>query len=126
MFSCLVLFPQSGGQAEMETQLQSDRQDPPQEHLREGDQSSDQAQPQTSASAEARSGNLVPEETPMDYQDKDDPASQHQAKLLWKPIPPLLPDTHRDSTSETRDQSCQTDERLQQSSAGSHGHNTGG
>lgn len=106
-----------------ETQPQSDTQHAPQEQPPEGDQSSDQAQLQTPASAEVPSENLDQED--MD-QDKDDPASQHQAKPLWKPIPPLLPDPHRDGTSMTRDQSCQTDERLQQTSAGSHGHNTGG
>ncbi|XP_070709931.1 zinc finger protein 800b [Pempheris klunzingeri] len=112
---------QTGGQTEMEeAQLQSDAQHPPQEQPQETDQSSDQVQLQTSVSVEARSENLDQEETPM-----DDSASQHQAKPLWKPIPPLLPEPHMDGASETRDQSCQTDERLQQSSIGSHGHNTG-
>lgn len=127
MFSCLVLVPQSGGQAEMEEdQLQSDTQHAPQEQPREGDQSSDQAQVQTSASTEALSESLDPEEPPADVQEKDDSAAQLQAKPLWKPIPPLLPETHRCGTTEVRDQSCQTEERLQQTSGGSHGHNTGG
>ncbi|XP_051248993.1 zinc finger protein 800b isoform X1 [Dicentrarchus labrax] len=112
--------PQSGGQAEMEEgQLQSDTQPPPQEATPEGDQPCDQAQLQTPASAEAPSGDLDPEESPIDVQEKDD--SSAQAKPLWKPIPPLLPENQ----TETRDQSCQTEERLQQTSAGSHGHNTG-
>lgn len=127
MFSCLVLVPQTGGQAEMEEgQLQSDTQHAPQEQPQEGDQSSDQAQVQTSASAEALSENLDQEEPPVDVQERDDSAGQLQAKPLWKPIPPLLPEPHRSGNTEVRDQSCQTEERLQQTSAGSHGHNTGG
>ncbi|XP_029350764.1 zinc finger protein 800b isoform X1 [Echeneis naucrates] len=121
---------QSGGQAEMEEgQLQSDTQHPPQAGPHEGDQSSDQAQLQTPASAQVLAENWDQEETPMDVQEKDDPAtlSQLQAKPLWKPIPPLLPEPedNRSTATDTRDQSCQTEEQLQQTSASSHGHNTG-
>ncbi|XP_038594676.1 zinc finger protein 800b isoform X1 [Micropterus salmoides] len=119
---------QSGGQAEMEEgQLQSDTQRPHQEQPREGDQSPDQTQLQTSVSVEALSENLDQGEPPVDGQEKGDSAAQLQAKLLWKPIPPLLPvpGQHRSNTTEVRDQSCQTEERLQQTCAGSHGHNTG-
>lgn len=133
-FYCKILSyvfciqPQSGGQAEMEEgQLQSDTQRPHQEQPREGDQSPDQTQLQTSASVEALSENLDQGEPPVDGQEKGDSAAQLQAKLLWKPIPPLLPvpGQHRSNTTEVRDQSCQTEERLQQTCAGSHGHNTG-
>ncbi|XP_044042248.1 zinc finger protein 800b isoform X2 [Siniperca chuatsi] len=118
---------QSGGQAEMEEGQQSDTQHPPQEQPQEGDQLSDQAQLQTNASLEALLENLDQEEPPVDGQEKGDSAAQLQAKPLWKPIPPLLPEPghHRSSTTEVRDQSCQTEERLQQTSASSHGHNTG-
>uniref|UniRef100_A0A3Q3VVL1 C2H2-type domain-containing protein n=1 Tax=Mola mola TaxID=94237 RepID=A0A3Q3VVL1_MOLML len=47
-------------------------------------------------------------------QDKGGSVTQCQAKLLWKPIPPLLPE----SQTKTKDQSCQTEE---QNSTGSHG-----
>lgn len=104
-----------------EGQLQSDTQQPPQEEApQKGDQSSAQAPLQTSTSAKALSSSLDEEETPTNLQEKGNSASQ--AKPLWKPIPPLLPETH----TETRDQSCQTEEQLQQTSTGSHGHNTGG
>ncbi|CAN9508230.1 unnamed protein product [Ophioblennius macclurei] len=47
-----------------------------------------------------------------------------QAKPMWKPIPPLLPEPHRTGgNSRTRDQSCQTDE---QTSAYKHGFNNAG
>ncbi|XP_022604850.1 zinc finger protein 800 [Seriola dumerili] len=116
-------LPQSGGQTEMEEgQLQSDTQHPPQAQPHGGDQSSDPAQLQTSASAEALSENWDEKETPMDVPEKGDSASQ--AKPLWKPIPPLLPEpeNHRSTATETRDQSCQTEEKLQQTSAS---HNKG-
>ncbi|XP_040886404.1 zinc finger protein 800b isoform X2 [Toxotes jaculatrix] len=110
-----------------EGQLQSDTQQLPQAQPEGGDQSSDQAQLQAAASAEALPENWDQKETPMDIQDKSDSASQNQAKPLWKPIPPLLPEPNhqRGATTETRDQSCQTEEQLQQTSAGSHAHNTG-
>uniref|UniRef100_A0A3Q3VMP6 C2H2-type domain-containing protein n=1 Tax=Mola mola TaxID=94237 RepID=A0A3Q3VMP6_MOLML len=40
-------------------------------------------------------------------QDKGGSVTQCQAKLLWKPIPPLLPE----SQTKTKDQSCQTEEQ---------------
>lgn len=122
MFSCLVSVPQSGDQAEMEEdQLQSDTQPPVKEEAREDDQASNEAQPQTSDPPEDQT------ETPTDVQERSDPASLLQSKPLWKPIPPLLPEPHRNGAAETRDQSCQTEERLQQTdAAGSNGHNTGG
>lgn len=100
-----------------EGQPQSDPQPPPpEEDPQEGVQSSDQ----TSASAEVLSENLDQEETSI-VQEKGNSGSQSAAKPLWKPIPPLLPEPH----AETRDQSCQTEEWFQQTSAGSHAHNTG-
>ncbi len=106
-----------------EGQLQSDTQHPPQEEApREGDQSSDQVPLQTLVSAKAQPEILDQEETPLDIKDRINSAAQSQAKLLWKPIPPLVPESH----TETRDQSCQTEERLLQTSASSHGHHTGG
>ncbi|GAA6230684.1 zinc finger protein 800 isoform X2 [Lates japonicus] len=117
---------QSGGQTEMEEgQLKSDTQHQPQAQTCGGDQSSDQAQLQTPASAEAPSENWDQKEAPMDIQEKGDSATQ--AKPLWKPIPPLLPEpeNHGSATTETRDQSCQTEEQLQQTGAGSHAHITG-
>ncbi|AWO98018.1 putative zinc finger protein 800 [Scophthalmus maximus] len=113
-----ALRRQSGGQTEMEeAQPLSDAQQPPQEQPHGEDQSSERAELGTSASAEALSENWD--------QEKDDSAAQ--ARPMWKPIPPLLPDPeHHGSTSTgTKDQSCQTEEHLQQTSAGSHGHNTG-
>ncbi|KAI3366791.1 hypothetical protein L3Q82_009454, partial [Scortum barcoo] len=121
---------QSGGQAEMEEgQLQSDTQHASQVQPvvpREGDQPSAQAQVHTSASTEALLENPRDQgEPPMDVQEKGDSAANLQAKPLWKPIPPLLPEPHRSGNTEVRDQSCQTEEQLHQTSAGSHGHNTG-
>ncbi|XP_047194585.1 LOW QUALITY PROTEIN: zinc finger protein 800b [Hippoglossus stenolepis] len=116
---------QTGGQTEKEEgQSQSDTKPPPQEQPRGGEQSSDDAPLPTSAPAEELSENLDQKETPMDVQEKGDSG---QAKPMWKPIPPLLPEPEDQgsTTGETRDQSCQTDEQLQQTSAGSHGHNTG-
>ena len=102
----------------------SDAQPPVKEEARGGERPSDEAQLPTSDPAEAPSDQ---KETPMDVQERGDPASQLQSKPLWKPIPPLLPEPHRNGTAGTRDQSCQTEERLQQTdAAGSNGHNTGG
>lgn len=113
----LVLISQSGGHTEMEeVQLHSDTRHPAQE----GDQSSDQTHLQ--ASAETLSEKCNQMETPMDMQEKGD----SQSKPLWKPIPPLLPKTDGSVATETRDQSCQTEEQLQQTSACKNGHNTGG
>lgn len=121
-----VLVPQTGGQTEMEeVQPQSGTEPPPQEEPQGGDLSSDEAHLQTSALV-LPSESLDQKETQMDVEEKGDSAAQLQAKPLWKPIPPLLPEPRSSSTSETRDQSCQTEEQLQQTSAGSHGHNTGG
>ncbi|XP_071359000.1 zinc finger protein 800b isoform X2 [Trachinotus anak] len=115
----------SGGQTEMEeAQLQSDTQHAPQTQPHGGDQSSDQDQLQTSASAEVLSENCDQKEVPMDVEEKDDSSALAQPPAKWKPIPPLLPEPeHQGSTATgTRDQSCQTEEQLQQTSAG---HNTG-
>ncbi|XP_059181776.1 zinc finger protein 800b [Centropristis striata] len=104
-------------QVEMEEgQLQSNTQPSPQEEPQGGGD-----QP----SVETQHEPLDQEETQMDVHEKDDSVSQLQAKPLWKPIPPLLPESQRGRATETRDQICQTEERLQQTSAGSHGHNTG-
>ncbi|XP_067437454.1 zinc finger protein 800b isoform X2 [Thunnus thynnus] len=119
---------ESGGQTEMEEgQLQSDTQPSPEAKPHGVEESSDQTQLQTSASAEELSENWDQTETPMDIQEKGDSAAQPKGKPLWKPIPPLLEpsDSNRSTTTKTRDQSCQTEEQLQQSSASCHGHNTG-
>ncbi|KAL3977345.1 olfactory receptor [Sarotherodon galilaeus] len=116
---------QSGVQPEMEGgQLHSDTQHQ-QVQPRRGDQCSDQPHLQTSASAEALPVKWDQKETPVDVQERGNSAGQHQGKPLWKPIPPLLPEPHRNSTTETRDQSCQTEEQLLQTSACKHGQNTG-
>ncbi|KAF3705066.1 Zinc finger protein 800 [Channa argus] len=120
--SSYSLRRQSGGQMETEMeegQLQSGTQHSPQLHPQGGNQSPDQTQPQTSA--EAVLENWDQKETPMDVQ--ADPGAQSQVKPLWKPIPPLLPEPEpcKSTTTETRDQCCQTDE----TSSSSHGHNTG-
>ncbi|XP_060933259.1 zinc finger protein 800b [Limanda limanda] len=114
---------QAGGQTEKEKeegQSQSDTKHPPQEQPRGGDQPYDDAQLRTSAPAEELAENFDQMETPMDVQEKGDSG---QAKPMWKPIPPLLPEPEdsESTTSGTRDQSCQTDEQLQQTSD----HNTG-
>ncbi|KAM7378179.1 hypothetical protein PAMA_013193 [Pampus argenteus] len=117
---------ESGGQTEMdEGQLQSDTQQSPEPKLHGGEESSDQTQLQTSASAEALPENWDQTEA-MDAQEKEDSAGQ--GKRLWKPIPPLLPEpseSNRSTTTETRDQSCQTEGQFQQTSTSSHSHNTG-
>ncbi|KAF7658183.1 hypothetical protein LDENG_00016240 [Lucifuga dentata] len=119
---------QSGGQAEMEEgQLQSDAHQPPQAQPPAREQSPDQAQPQSPTSTEAPTENHQ-RETPVDWQEKEDSAaeSQPQVKPLWKPIPPLLPEPEPDgSIAATRDQSCQTEEQLLQTSASSRSHNPG-
>ncbi|XP_030575558.1 zinc finger protein 800b isoform X2 [Archocentrus centrarchus] len=107
-----------GGQLHSDTQHQ-------QVQPKRGDQCSDQIHLQTSASAEALLVKYDPTETPVDVQERDNSAAQHQGKPLWKPIPPLLPEPHRSTTAETRDQSCQTDEQLQQTSACKHSQNAG-
>lgn len=105
---------------------QSGTQHPSQTQPHGGDQSSDLFQLQTAASAEALSENWNQKEIPVDVQEKADPTAQNQpqAKPLWKPIPPLLPEPepHQSTDTKTRDQSCQTDE----TSSNSHGHNGGG
>lgn len=116
---------QSGVQPEMEGgQLHSDTQHQ-QVQPRHGDQCSDQLHLQTSASAEALPVKWDQKETPVDVQERGNSAGQHQGKPLWKPIPPLLPEPHRNTTTQTRDQSCQTEEQFLQTSACKHGQNTG-
>ncbi|XP_068442959.1 zinc finger protein 800b [Clinocottus analis] len=113
---CLRRLESAAQTENEEGQPQSDTQHPAQQEPREGDQSSDQTQLQTSASAEVPSEDLDQIETPEEVEEKDDTAAQLQAKPLWKPIPPLLPELHRNGNSKTRDQICQTEE---------HGHNIG-
>lgn len=103
-----------------EGQLQSDTQHPPQEDaLQKGDQSTALASLHTSASAKTLSSTLDQGEMLTSVQEKGGSVTQCQAKLLWKPIPPLLPENQ----TKTKDQSCQTEE---QNSTGSLGHNEGG
>lgn len=98
-----------------EEQPQSNTQHPPQEEAaRRGEQPSPQAPLPTSTPAKG-SPPSTDQESPINTPEK---SPQSQNKLLWKPIPPLVPEMH----SKTRDQSCQTEE----SSADSHGQNTGG
>lgn len=113
VLSCFV--SQSAGQTKME----EDTQHPP--------QGEEQLSDQTSVPAEAQPENSDEKETPMDIQEKSDSNGHPLAKPLWKPIPPLLPDTQRSAAvTETRDQSCQTEEEFQQTNGWSHGHKTGG
>ncbi|XP_074554502.1 zinc finger protein 800b isoform X2 [Halichoeres trimaculatus] len=116
--SSLCQHRQSAAEEEMEEgPLNSDAQHPPQEQPREGAQASDQTQIQSSASNEASSETNQKEDL-MDVQEKNDPAALIQTKPLWKPIPPLLPTPQSSDTSQTRDQSCQTEEQLQHHSNG--------
>ncbi|XP_072233373.1 zinc finger protein 800b isoform X2 [Leuresthes tenuis] len=113
---------QSGGQTEMEEgPLHLDTKHPPQAQPREGDQ----IHVETSATAGLSSESLDQVETLMDAQEQTDSANQPQAKPLWKPIPPLLPESQRGTATDMRDQSCQTEEKFQQTTACNHGHNTG-
>ncbi|XP_020499715.2 zinc finger protein 800b isoform X1 [Labrus bergylta] len=115
--SSLCQRRQSGGEAEMEEdQLNIDAQQPSQEQPKEEEQAHDETQLETSALAEAPSENLDETETTMDIQEKDDSPTQLQAKPLWKPIPPLMPEPHSGNSTGTRDQSCQTEDNS---------HNTG-
>lgn len=98
-----------------EDQIQSDSQHPSQEETsQKAEQSPPQAPRQTSAPASPSS--LDQEESLTKVQG---PASLSQSKLLWKPIPPLLPEAH----ARTKDQSCQTEELT---SNLCQDHNTGG
>lgn len=97
-----------------EDQIQLDSQE---EASRKAEQPPAQAPPQTSAPASPSS--LDQEETLTKVQEKGAPASQSRSKLLWKPIPPLMPEAH----ARTKDQSCQTEEKA---GAPSQGHHTGG
>ncbi|XP_003972951.2 zinc finger protein 800b [Takifugu rubripes] len=105
---------QSAGPAEMEEDpIQPDLQGPSQEEASgKAEPPPAQAPPHTSAPASPSS--LDQEEALTKAQEEGLSACQSQSKLLWKPIPPLLPEAH----AKTKDQSCQTEE---QSSA----HNTG-
>lgn len=101
-----------------EDQVQPDPQRPPQE---ETSGKAEQPPPQAplQASAPASPSSLDQEESLTKVQEKGVPGSQSQSKLLWKPIPPLLPE----AKARTKDQSCQTEELT---STPSHAHNTGG
>lgn len=96
-----------------EDRIQLDSQE---EASRKAEQPPAQAPPHTSAPASPSS--LDQEETLTNVQEKGVPASQSQSKLLWKPIPPLMPEAH----ARTKDQSCQTEEKT----GSSQGHHTGG
>ncbi|KAM4712113.1 zinc finger protein 800b [Anableps anableps] len=111
---------QGGGQTDME-ELNLDTQHPPQAQPKGGDQ----ILIQNSSSAGILTENWDHKETPAEAQEKSDTAALPQAKSLWKPIPPLLPEPHRSTSTETRDQSCQTEEQGQPTTANSHGHNSG-
>lgn len=101
-----------------EEQVQPDSQRPSQEETsRKAEQPPPQAPLQ--ASAPASPSSLDQEESLTKVQEKGVLASQSQSKLLWKPIPPLLPEAH----ARTKDQSCQTEELT---SAPSHAHDPGG
>lgn len=100
-----------------EGQTQPDPPRPPQEP-KGGDQPSEPAPLQPPAPSEAPSEGSDQKEPPGDEEETGDSASQLQAKPLWKPIPPLLPESNMSENGRTRDQICQTD--------GSEGHNSGG
>lgn len=97
-----------------EDQIQTDLQE---DASRKAEQPAPQAALQTSAPASPSS--LDQEESPTKVQEKGVLVSQSQSKLLWKPIPPLLPE----ALARTKDQSCQTEELT---STPSHVHATGG
>ncbi|RVE56757.1 hypothetical protein OJAV_G00224690 [Oryzias javanicus] len=62
-----------------------------------------------------------PQDTEMEVDEKGDLGAHPQAK--WKPIPPLLPDSqehHQDPSAKTRNQSCQTEEQLEDATTCSH------
>ncbi|XP_061125025.1 zinc finger protein 800b [Syngnathus typhle] len=59
-----------------------------------------------------------PPEAPGDILAKGD--SSALAKPLWKPIPPLLPEPDKGPAPDTRDQSCQTEDWLKQTTPGTH------
>ncbi|XP_043964134.1 zinc finger protein 800b [Gambusia affinis] len=111
---------QGGGQTEME-ELNVDNQHPPQGQSKAGDQ----ILIQNSSPAGSLLENCEHKEAPVEAQEKSDISGQLQAKSLWKPIPPLLPEPHRSTSTETRDQSCQTEEQGQPTAANNNGHNTG-
>lgn len=101
-----------------EDPVQPDLQGPSQEEAsRKAEQPPAQAPPH--ASAPASPSSLDQEEALTKAQEKGLSACQAQSKLLWKPIPPLLPEAH----AKTKDQSSQTEEP---SSTPGQGHNTGG
>ncbi|XP_041833853.1 zinc finger protein 800b [Melanotaenia boesemani] len=100
-----------------EGQLHLDAQHPPEAEPR----GADQIHLQTSAGPLSESWDH--KETEMDVQEKNDCGAQ--AKPLWKPIPPLLPETYTGEAGETRDQSCQTEEQFQPATACNSDHNTG-
>ncbi|XP_037552210.1 zinc finger protein 800b [Nematolebias whitei] len=113
---------QGGGRTEMEKgQPSLDSQPSPQGQPR----GEDQIHPQTSALPGLPSESLDYKETPEDAQSTSDSADHLQAKSLWRPIPPLLPEPQRDPTSESRDQSCQTEETFPPTTAYNYSHNPG-
>ncbi|KAM6895906.1 zinc finger protein 800b [Xenentodon cancila] len=115
--SPLCLRRQSGGQKEMEeSQLQLDT-----PHQAQTQSRGEKSHLQSSSSAGALSESWDHKETAAEVQEKGESNGQSQSKPLWKPIPPLMPEPHRRTAAATRDQSCQTEEQLQQSTA----HNTG-
>ncbi|XP_061662659.1 zinc finger protein 800b [Syngnathoides biaculeatus] len=59
-----------------------------------------------------------PQEAPPDAQAKGDCSAQ--AKPLWRPIPPLLPEPDTGAAPDSQDQSCQTEEWLHQTSSSTH------
>lgn len=85
----------------------------------------DQIHPQTSALPGLPSESSDYKETPEEAQSASDSADHLQAKSLWRPIPPLLPEPQRDPTSESRDQSCQTEETFPPTTAYNYSHNPG-
>uniref|UniRef100_A0A096M6R5 Zinc finger protein 800 n=1 Tax=Poecilia formosa TaxID=48698 RepID=A0A096M6R5_POEFO len=100
-------------------ELNVDTQHPPQDQSKGGDQILIQNSPPAGSLSE----NCEHKEAPVEAQEKSDTSAQPQAKSLWKPIPPLVPELHR--STETRDQSCQTEEQGQPPAANNDGHNAG-
>ncbi|XP_034019764.1 zinc finger protein 800b isoform X2 [Thalassophryne amazonica] len=116
------LHRQCGGQMEMEVgQHQSDSQ------CGGTDPSSDQAQIQTSCSAEAASDDCELRQNRVDIEERGFSHARSLPKSLWKPIPPLQLElgNHGSSATATRDQSCQTEDELHQNGASGCPHHTG-
>ncbi|CAL8242203.1 unnamed protein product [Merluccius merluccius] len=108
--SSLCLRRQTAGR--MDAEMEEERPRPsslPQP--KRGSPSADPAEPKAQAPAAASPESQEPGCSPQGNPEKGDCSGQ--TKALWKPIPPLQPQDGPDQA--TRDQSCQTEERLEDS-----------